>query len=483
MSPDEDKNPHDAAPTGDPTATTEPSSGGGAGASMLSLAHHNVIKPLMTDVNTRPPAELPSEKDMVGKPLTNASMPGRPDIPVPDEIRLNPVSKPGETNQSGDLTKTEAKLGGMPLDGPPPEKEKPKKTKQKVFGGISRDTSEYIIESLSMLLLSGVTVGEAIQSIAAEIPKKQTKETMLEMQKSIDEGVPFSQALEQTGLFNPSVITLIEVGESTGKLPENLKVVAAQMHKNNTMNAKIKSAMLYPAFLVTLLFVVGTGIGVFLLPKLLNIINGLQVKVGLMTKVLIVVGTLFGKFGLIFAAGVVVTVIVMGVLIKRVPAVKAAMEVVLFHIPGVKKLLFEVEISRFGFVLGTLLDAGLPVVTALQSLAASMSTRRYAKFATEMRDRVDDGDSFGKILSDKKYRPLLPGTICQIVVSAEKSGNLSGSLLKVGVNYEDKADITARNLETLLEPIVLVLIAVAVLFVALAVFLPIYSLIGNLNGA
>jgi type IV pilus assembly protein PilC len=260
-------------------------------------------------------------------------------------------------------------------------------------------------------------------------------------------------------------------------------VVAAQMHKNNTMNAKIKSAMLYPAFLVTLLFVVGTGIGVFLLPKLLNIINGLQVQVGIMTKILILVGTLFGKFGLIFAAGVVLTVVIMGILIKKSTTVKAGMEVILFHIPGVKKLLFEVEISRFGFVLGTLLDAGLPVVTALQSLAASMSTRRYARFASEMKDRVDDGDSFGKILSDKKYRKLLPGTICQIVVSAEKSGNLSSSLLKVGTNYEDKADLTARNLETLLEPIVLVLIAIAVLFVARAVFLPIYSLIGNLNGA
>lgn len=419
------------------------------GASIPSLEHHTVVKPL-TNVMTE-----------VTKPMPAA----KAEPPVPDEIRTDPISKPAPDN------------------GPPPEPEKPAKTKQRVFGGISRDTSEYIIESLSMLLLSGVTVGDAIQSISAEIPKKQTREIMAQMQRSIDEGVPFATALEQTGLFNPSVITLIEVGESTGKLPENLKVVAAQMHKNNSMNSKIKAAMLYPAFLVSLLFIVGTGIGVFLLPKLLTIITSLQVKVGLLTKVLILVGTLFGRYGLIFAASVVVTVIVTSVAIKKSAKVRATMEVLLFRIPGIKKLLFETEISRFGFVLGTLLEAGLPVVTALQSLAASMSTRRYAHFAEELRDRVDEGDSFSKILSEKQYRKLLPGTICQIVISAEKSGNLSSSLLKVGANYEDKADITARNLETLLEPIVLVLIAVAVLFVALAVFLPIYSLIGNLNGA
>ncbi|MEO5627331.1 MAG: type II secretion system F family protein [Candidatus Saccharimonadales bacterium] len=417
------------------------------------------------------------------------AVPKPPAISNLPKLKLTPT--PGvQPAASASMPTPAANPGGSPIEqakpekptGPAPEKVKVH-TKKKAFGGMNRDTSEYVIESLSMLLLAGVTVGESIQSIAAEIPQKGARQAMLEMRNNIDEGVPFALALEQTGLFSPSVITLIEVGESTGKLPENLKVVAAQMHKNNVMNAKIKSAMLYPAFLVGLLFVVGTGIGVFLLPKLLDIITGLQVEVGLTTKILIVGGTFFGKFGLILAAITVVVIILLSILIKKSSGARAAAEVVLYRIPGVKKLLFETEISRFGFVLGTLLDAGLPVVTALQSLAASMATRRYAHFATEMCQRVDEGDSFDKILSDKKYHKLLPGTITQIVVSAEKSGNLSSSLLKVGQNYEDKADITAHNLETLLEPIVLVLIAVAVLFVAMAVFLPIYSLIGNLNGA
>jgi type II secretory pathway component PulF len=78
---------------------------------------------------------------------------------------------------------------------------------------------------------------------------------------------------------------------------------------------------------------------------------------------------------------------------------------------------------------------------------------------------------------------MLSGTICQIVISAEKSGNLSSCLLEIGDNYQDKADLTARNLETLLEPIVLVLIAVCVLFIAMAVFLPLYSMVGQFNSS
>lgn len=438
---------------------------------LRSLEHHaRVIPEPISDVNpnTKP---LPTPP-----PISNAprlKLIPTPGVQVPKPEVKAPVANP---NASPLQTQEDQPTG-------PATEKVVKHTKKKAFGGVSRDTSEYIIESLSMLLLAGVTVGESIQSIANEIPQKGPREAMLQMRNDIDDGVPFAQALERTGLFSTSVITLIEVGESTGKLPENLKVVAAQMHKNNVMNAKIKSAMLYPGFLIGLLFVVGTGIGIFLLPKLLDIIMGLQIQVGLTTKILIVVGAFFGKFGLLFAAGVVISVITLSILIKKSSTARAVAEVILYKVPGVKKLLFETEISRFGFVLGTLLEAGLPVVTALQSLAASMATRRYANFAADIANRVDEGDSFDKILQDKKYRKLMPGTISQVVVSAEKSGNLSTSLLKVGQNYEDKADITAHNLETLLEPIVLVLIAVAVLFVAMAVFLPIYSLIGNLNGA
>jgi len=146
-----------------------------------------------------------------------------------------------------------------------------------------------------------------------------------------------------------------------------------------------------------------------------------------------------------------------------------------------EKLLFETEVSRFGFILGTLLESGLPVVVALQSLASSMVTYRYRRFATNLCTRIEEGSSFGEVLSEPQYKKLLPATIRQLIISAEKSGNLSSSLLKIGQIYEDKADITARNLETLLEPVILVILAVCVLFVALAVILPIYSLVGGVN--
>jgi type IV pilus assembly protein PilC len=416
------------------------------------------------------------------------------------EKTINDIAPPGVRNKSTTETKPEKPdvisvanqkaseaypesrkgIGGIPPVSTPKEE---KRKKQRVFGGIDRETSEYFLDSMSMLMLAGVTVGDALESIANEIPRKNIRELFLKMRTSVDDGTLFSRAIEQTGLFGPSVITLIEIGESTGRLPQNLRVVADQMHKNNQMNARIKSAMIYPGFLISLLFIVGTGVGVFLLPKLLTTITSLNEPVGPITDALIYVGTFFAHFGLVFAGVVVMLATAIGIGIKMNDNVKAASEAIIYRIPGIKKLLFETEVARFGFILGTLLEAGLPVVTALQSLSGSMATKRYQKFASDLKTKIDEGNSFGKVLVEPRFKKMLSGTICQIIISAEKSGTLAPSLLKIGDNYQDKADITARNLETMLEPIVLVLIAVAVLFVAVAVFLPIYSLIGNFNSS
>ncbi|MBI4034749.1 type II secretion system F family protein [Candidatus Saccharibacteria bacterium] len=344
-----------------------------------------------------------------------------------------------------------------------------------------REAKEYIIESLSMMLSSGGTVAEALRSISVEIQSKAVKQALLQMSDRISEGQSLSAVMTQSGLFNQSVIALIKIGEDTGRLPENLSVIAGQMHKSNMMNAKIKSAMLYPSFLLGLLFLVGTGVGVFLLPRLLSVITSLQVEVGFMTKIIVIAGGFLGHYGLIMAALTVAAAIASGFLIRRNLRARIMAEAVIYHIPGIKKLLFESEVSRFGFILGTLLNSGLPVVTSLQSLSESMVTHRYKKLAEDLRARVELGESFAQAFDQPQYKKLLPSTIRQLITSAEKSGNLSETLLKVGQIYEDKADITARNLETLLEPIILVIIAVCVLFVALAVILPIYSLVGDVQ--
>ncbi len=355
------------------------------------------------------------------------------------------------------------------------------KVKKLTPHAVSRDSKEYLVDNLSMLIASGVSVGEALDTIGKEMPSKKVREVIAEMRNKVDEGSAFWLALRDSGILNTSSVAIIHAGEESGRLSENLHVVAEQIHKSNMMTAKVRSALMYPAFLIVLLVLVGSGIGLFLLPKLADIFKGLNMKLPWYTTALIGFGQFWGKWGLLITVLFFVLLTIVVLLSLYTKTGKKVSEILLFHIPGVNQLLYQSEISRFGFILGSLLEAGLPVVEALDSLADSMATTRYRNIIAKMKVSIEEGNTFATTFERITDKKAFTGPIRQLIVSAEKSGNLSETLLKLSKLYEDKAEITAKNLETMIEPIILVLIAIGVLFVALAVIVPIYSLIGGLQ--
>jgi type IV pilus assembly protein PilC len=150
--------------------------------------------------------------------------------------------------------------------------------------------------------------------------------------------------------------------------------------------------------------------------------------------------------------------------------------------PITKKMVKEIELSRFGYLLGILLNAGLPVVDALDSIKESTTFYNYRKLFSHVHDRVDEGNTFlNSFQTYKKSEKMIPGPIQHMIEAGEKSGTLSGSLIKIGQIYESKVEVTTKSLTTVLEPILLVVIGVGVLILALAVITPIYGLIGGMH--
>lgn len=142
----------------------------------------------------------------------------------------------------------------------------------------------------------------------------------------------------------------------------------------------------------------------------------------------------------------------------------------------------EVEVAQFGYLLGTLLSAGLPVTRAIDLLAEATQTDRYRQFYVEMSRSLESGFSFKESLARyKKSQKLLPGAVQQMVVAGERSGSLPEVLATVGRTYEQKSDVTTNNLEAIIEPILLVIVWIGVMVVAVAVIVPVYSLVGGLQ--
>lgn len=347
--------------------------------------------------------------------------------------------------------------------------------------GLGRE-KDYFIEQLSMLLGAGLPVALALSSIEKEIKSGRLKKIIASIKTDIDSGSAISSSLENSSIFPQSTISLIKIGEQSGRLSINLKVVALQEEKEREFRSKITSAMMYPGFVFTLTIVVGLGIAWFILPRLASVFASLHAKLPLITIWLITFGSFLGLYGIY----VIPSIITVGLLLiffvfifKRTNFLGQA---ILFHMPAISGLLKEVELARFGSISGNLLQAGLPVLESLESLAGSTTLYRYKKLYLHLYEKIKEGNSFQK--SFEQYKPinnLIPVPIQQLIITSEQSGSLANTLIRIGEMYEAKTEDTAKNISVLLEPILLVIVWLGVVAVALAVILPLYSLLGRIN--
>jgi type IV pilus assembly protein PilC len=228
--------------------------------------------------------------------------------------------------------------------------------------------------------------------------------------------------------------------------------------------------------------IVGVGIAWFILPKLAVVFAQLHVKLPIITKILISFGTFMSVSGYKVIPAFIVLIIAVIYIFFYDRRTKVIGQRILLSVPGIRTLAQELELARFGYLFGILLEAGLPLVQSLTAMTNAATFVAYKKFYTNLLTLIEEGNSFNKafvlIPNSKQYIPL---SLQQMIIAGEQSGNLARVMKTIGENYEAKSEVTSKNLSVILEPALLVIVWVGVVFVALAVILPIYSLIGGIN--
>ncbi|MFH1142353.1 MAG: type II secretion system F family protein [Candidatus Uhrbacteria bacterium] len=365
-----------------------------------------------------------------------------------------------------------------------PEQKRNKKTKGSQIHwwnrvGLGKEKA-FFVDNLSMLLGSGMGIDLVLQSLEEDTRNKSMKKIIGQITDDIDSGSSISQALDRSRMLSQHIVALIRIGEKSGRLQENLILISEQQSKDRLFKSRIRSAMLYPVIVIIVAFVSGIGISWFILPRIVGIFNMIDTDVPLLTRILIKIGEIFVNYGAILVPGLMLTMIVIVFFLFILPKTKTAGQWLLFHTPIIKKMILEIELSRFGFILGILLNAGLPIVDALDSLQEATTFYNYRKLYIHLRDRINEGSSFMPCFEEiKKSNKMVPIPIQHMIETGAKSGTLADSLLKIGAIYEAKTEITTKSLTTVLEPILLIIIGVGVLILALAIITPIYGLIGS----
>ncbi len=343
---------------------------------------------------------------------------------------------------------------------------------------------DQFLENFAMLVGSGMGVLVALDAVRAEVRTSGMKGAIDLIRTDIDAGKPIWEAFQRIGFLRPHVISLIRIGEEAGRLPENLTVISIQQQKERSFRSKLISAMLYPLLVFAVTIIVGIVIAWFVLPRLATVFGQLNVELPAITKLVIAFGEFLGRYGILVIPLAILGILVLFWLLFVNERTKVAGEHLLRVVPGVQRVVQEIEVARFSYILGNLLEAGLPVVDALRSIVDATPVITYRRLFKHLEEKVDQGNSFKKsFASYPQVDRLIPVSIQQIIVAAEQSGTLPKALVDAGRRYEEKTDLTTKNLVVVLEPVLLVVVWLGVVLVAVAVILPIYRLVGEFNAS
>lgn len=347
---------------------------------------------------------------------------------------------------------------------------------------VNKKDRAYFIENLSILISSNVNISEALNIIHEGLKSEAFKKKILVIKKKVDSGSSFWQSLEDLKIFSSRDISLIRIGEGSGHLAQNLIILSNQYQKDKFFRSKVFSALLYPSIVLFLVVVIAIGMSWFLLPRLALIFSQLDIELPFMTKVLIDFGFFIQNYGSIFFPSLITIVIVFFYFIFFHKTTKHLGQSFLFNFFITKRLILEAELGRFGFFLGTLLGSGFSIIESLKTLEDSTNYHYYKKIYRHLNEKISEGESIKSSLSSyKKIDKYIPLPILQIIYVSEKSGQLSESLIRIGNKYEEKLELTTKNLTIALEPVLLIIIWLGVLFLAIAIIMPVYNLIGQIN--
>ncbi|MBU1167646.1 type II secretion system F family protein [Patescibacteria group bacterium] len=347
------------------------------------------------------------------------------------------------------------------------------------IGHIGLTSKTLFTKHLSVMLKSGLTLNEALD-IAADQSQSKMKKIVEDLRDQVIAGSSFADALKRhPKTFAKFFVSVIGVGERSGTLVKSLEELADQLEKDYQLKLKVIQAMLYPIIVLIAVVIVGTGISIFVLPKLKTLFEVFQGELPMSTKILLFIVDLFSKYGLIVIPAMVVGFFVL-IFVLRSKPVRPFSHALLLKIPVVGGFSKDLNLARFNRNLGVLMRSGLPVTDALEIVAGVLSNEVYRRKTLKILAGVKAGKSINQVMGPMKH--IFPKITSRMIGVGEKSGKLDEVLLYLAHFYEGEIDKASKNLSTVLEPILLIVIGLVVGFVMIAIMTPIYNLTNLVAG-
>ncbi len=328
------------------------------------------------------------------------------------------------------------------------------------------------------LIRAGVSVVEATHILGEQTRSKPLKRALMQVEEDIRSGTSFSDAsAKHPKVFPVLFINMMRAGEATGNIDDTLERLAGTLEKQYNIKKKIQSAMTYPAVLSVLTLVVGMFLMVFIVPTFMDAFKDMDLEMPLITVIVVGISDWLIKFWYIVILALLIGVVGFNFFYKNNKDFHYTVNVMLLRMPVFGQLLQKDVIARMTRTLATLFSSSVPILQALTIVEKVAGNPVIGKVVLEARDNLEKGGTLSEPL-EKSW--LFPPLVTQMTSIGERTGSLDYMLEKVADFYEDEVDRTVDTLKSLVEPLMIVVLALVVGVIVAAIFLPMFQLYENM---
>lgn len=330
------------------------------------------------------------------------------------------------------------------------------------------------VRNLSSMLSAGLSLTRALSIIEKQTNNIKLKNVVNSLMDDVKSGSPFHVALGKfPKVFSPLLISMVKAGEEGGSLPDSLQTVGEQMEKSYTLQKKIKGALLYPSIIVVALIIIGILMMMFIVPTLQGTFEELDIDLPASTRAIIAISSFLVNNTLV-ALGSFFAFIFVFIYGLRTKKGKRVFEFLLLRTPIIGNLTREINSARTARTLAALLSSGVEVVQAFDITQDVLQNSYYKDILKEAKDKIQKGSTFAEIFKGKER--MYPVLVSEFISVGEETGKLPDMLMEVATFYEKEVEQKTKDMSTIIEPFLMIVVGVAVGFFAISMISPIYSI-------
>jgi len=348
----------------------------------------------------------------------------------------------------------------------------------KLYASVSEKELVVFFRQLAILIEARVPISSSLASIQEQTANPYFKSSLSQIIADVEDGDPLSNAMEKfKDIFPLLSVNIIRSGENSGTLKKAIDYVAENIEKNYTLTSRVRGALIYPGVIMSVFWVVGFVVSAFIIPNLSKMIKELGTVVPWYTQLVMNMGDFMQSYWWVILVGVI-GIIGGCIYYIRTDSGRHEMDKIKLELPVIGTIFRDLYISRFGENLAVLLAGGIPIVQAIRTTSDVIGNSFYRELLLQASDEVKNGGDMSAVF---RQSTLMPPMVSQMVKIGEDSGQLDSVLNHIAKFYEQETEMMTKNLSTLIEPVLMIVIGIAVGFLAFAVLMPIYDIAGQIK--